>query len=304
MKLLNNISAKITKVGGRTLLKVSKHSPTILMVVGISSVVGAAVLACRATLKAGEVLDGHQEKLEQINEAGTSIDVKDYSEKDFKRDLTVAYVQTGVDFVKLYGPAVMLMLFGVSCLLKSHSIMNRRNVALMAAYKALDEGFAAYRKRVVDEYGEKKDYMLRHGLTAEEVSYTEVGEDGKVKKLKKTVLSEPTETSIYARLFDSKCSEWVNDPQYNLMLLKNKEQHFNDLLKTRGNVFLNEVYDALGIERCPEGCIVGWVWGEHGDNKVDFGLNRDDQLVTNFINGYEKRVLLDFNVDGVVYDKI
>ena len=86
------------------------------------------------------------------------------------------------------------------------------------------------------------------------------------------------------------------------MFLKQQQSYANDLLKSRGHLFLNEVYDLLGIQRTKAGNIVGWIYDEKnpvGDNFVDFGIydinrpkNRD------FVNGYERTIILDFNVDG------
>jgi hypothetical protein len=52
--------------------------------------------------------------------------------------------------------------------------------------------------------------------------------------------------------------------------------------------------------------MVGWIDGGDGDGYVDFGIY-DIAAVNNrreFINGYEPSIILDFNVDGVIWDKI
>lgn len=111
--------------------------------------------------------------------------------------------------------------------------------------------------------------------------------------------------SQYARFFDEGSPAWSKDSEYNLMFLKQQQQYANDLLKKRGHIFLNEIYDMLGIPRTKAGAVVGWVYDENnpiGDNYVSFGIT--DERNANFVNGYEKSVLLDFNVDGNIWDKI
>ena len=83
------------------------------------------------------------------------------------------------------------------------------------------------------------------------------------------------------------------------------------MLRSRGHLFLNEVYDMLGYPRIKEGNIIGWIYDEKnpvGDNFVDFNIyplnGIVDQAKINFINGDERSILLDFNVDGPILDLI
>ena len=111
--------------------------------------------------------------------------------------------------------------------------------------------------------------------------------------------------SKYARVFDESSVEWVNDAEFNKMLLMHKERLANDLLKAQGHLFLNEVYSMLGFPKTKAGQVVGWVYNEkkpYGDNFVDFDITNDYNR--DFINGCCNKVLLDFNVDGVIIDKI
>lgn len=306
---INEIGTALSKMTGRTGLVLKAKSPEILLFVGIAGVVGAAVMACRATLKVKDVIANHNDTVEEINDCCRKVEdgiipAEEYTEDDRKKHLTTTYFHTAFAFVKLYGPAVTLGAASIACIIGGHGIMKKRNVALMAAYKALEEGFNAYRKRVVDELGEEKDYMFKHNLRAEEITETEVGEDGKSKKVKKTqmVSDDPNKLSKYARFFDESCREWSKTPEYNLYFLKAQQNYFNDMLQSRGHVFLNEVYDNLGMERSQAGTIVGWVLGA-GDNYIDFGIfDGDRERSRAFVNGRERSILLDFNVDGVIYD--
>ena len=305
MVKLNEVKGLVVKTAGRTGLVLKKYSPEILMGVGIVGVIGSTVMACKATLKVEEVLDTAHDKFDKIKYAKENIDEAEYSEKDYQKDMTIAYVQTGVDFIKLYGPAVTLGAASIGCLLGAHGILKKRNVALMAAYKAVEQSFADYRQRVRDEFGEEKDRRYHLGIKEETVTEETVDANGKKKKVKKTVeVVDPNKISQYARFFDDSSSQWSKVPEHNLVFLKAQQNFANDLLNSRGHVFLNEVYDMLGIPRSQAGAIVGWVKGE-GDDFVDFGLfNRDDDKVRDFINGYETNILLDFNVTGVIYDLI
>lgn len=311
MKLgLEKITTGLSKLTGKSGLVLKEHSPEILLVLGITGTVASAILACRATLKVEEVLDVHAGKTDKINTAWQKVQdgeipPEDYSEKDHQKDLVIAYTQTAVDFIKLYGPAITLGAVSIACIISSHGIMKKRNVALVAAYKAVEEGFNAYRKRVIEEHGEEADYMYKNGLRKQEVvEAAYVDKDGiKHKAEKKQVLvTDPNGLSVYAKFFDESCTQWSKNPEYNLMFLKAQQDYFNNILRARGHVFLNEVYDAIGIQRTQAGSIVGWIIG-NGDNHIDFGIfDGDRPRVRDFVNGYERSILLDFNVDGVIYD--
>jgi hypothetical protein len=307
---LANLTDGLLKLAGPKSLIIQKNSPEILLTVGIVGVVASAVLACRATLKADTVIKEHQHKKDKINFTwdrvkNGEIPLDDYSERDHQKDLAVTYFQTATKFLILYGPAITLGAASIACIITGHGIMKSRNLAIMAAYKAVEEGFSAYRRRVVEEHGEDVDYMYRHGLKAEDVTEIEIREDGKIRKVKKTKLvADPNSLSMYSKFFDESCSQWTKTPEYNFMFLKSQQNYFNDMLRARGHVFLNEVYDALGIQRTKAGAVVGWVLGD-GDGFIDFGLfDGERQRVRDFVNGYERSILLDFNVDGMIYDKL
>jgi hypothetical protein len=287
----------INKIVVRNALLAQRSSPGVLLGVGIVGMVGSTVLACRATLKMDEVLDEAKNKLE----IAKTLEHIEYSEKDRKRDISLIYFQTGVSITKLYTPAIIVGVVSIAALTRSHQILTTRNAALTAAYTALDKGFNEYRARVVEKYGENQDRDFRYGTEQVEV----VDPKTNKKKIVKRVSSD--DPSIYARFFDQASSSWSKEPEYNLIFLKSQQNYANDLLHARGHVLLNDVYDMLGIPRSQAGAVVGWVLSRNGttDDFISFGVFEDrSDKVRDFVNGREGAILLDFNVDGVIYDKI
>lgn len=293
-------------------VKLQKHSPEILVVTGVVGTVASAVMACKATTKVSTILEESKKEIDTIHEVAADENmIEQYSEDDAKKDLTIVYAKTGVELAKLYAPSVVLGVASIGCILTSHKIMRTRNIALAAAYTAVDKGFKEYRDRVVDRFGNEIDRELKYGLKAKKITEVEVDEEtGKEKKVKTTalVVENPTGYSDYARFFDEACPAWEKNSEYNLMFLRAQQQYANDLLQARGHLFLNEVYDMLGIPRTKAGQVVGWVYNDKnpvGDNFVDFGIY-DIHRETNrdFVNGYERTILLDFNVDGNIWDLI
>ena len=303
---MSNIVNSATKTFHRVGFQIKKHSPEILLVTGITGVVTSAVMACKATTKVDAIVEESKKSIDMIHEgmeAGNICDVE-YTEEDGKKDLAIVYIQTGVKFAKLYGPSVLLGLTSIGCILASNNIIHKRNVALSAAYTAIDTSFKGYRSRVIERFGESMDRELRYNIKTQEVKETVVDEEtGKKKTVKSTVsVVDPNTYSDYARFFDEYCAGWTKDAEYNLMFLRQQQNYANELLKSRGHLFLNEVYDMLGIDRTKAGNIVGWIYDEKhpiGDNFVDFGIYvLDNEKARDFVNGRERSILLDFNVDG------
>lgn len=295
-----------TKAFHKVVFKVKKHSPEILLVTGITGVVTSAVMACKATTKVSEILDDAKETIDIIHEGVETGEIQgvEYTEEVGKKDLAIVYIQTGVKLAKLYGPSILLGTTSIGCILASNNIIHKRNVALSAAYTAIDKSFKGYRSRVIERFGESMDRELRYNIKNEEVKETVIDEEtGKKKTVKSTVsVVDPNVYSDYARFFDELCTGYAKDAEYNLMFLKQQQNHANDLLKAKGHLFLNEVYDMLGIDRTKAGQVVGWVYDEEhpvGDNFVDFGIySLDNAKARDFVNGRERAILLDFNVDG------
>jgi hypothetical protein len=223
--------------------------------------------------------------MDRIHEARETVNISDYTEQDYKKDTAIVYVQTGWDFVKLYGPSITLGALSIVSILSAHGIMKKRNLALVAAYKAVEESFANYRKRVVEEYGARKDWMFKNGVRDKIVTTIETDENGNTKAVDKVVqtIDPITGKSIYAKFFDELSTHWSKTPEYNLMFLKAQQNFANDLLHSRGHVFLNEVYDMLDIPRTQAGAVVGWVDGQ-GDNCIDFGIfDENDEATRRFV---------------------
>lgn len=304
--ILNNLTRKINKVG----FKIKKHSPEILIVTGVVGTVASAVMACRATTKLSEVIEEQKEQIYQIHDyVETHGYSEKYSEEDSKKDLAIVYTQTAVKLVKLYAPSVILGTLSIGAMLTSNNILRKRNVALAAAYTAIDKSFKNYRNNVVERFGEEVDHELRYNIKAKEFEETVVDENGNETTVKNEVeVVDPNSISDFARFFDDGCNGWTKDPNTNLAYLKNQQRYANDVLKTKGHLFLNEVYDMLGIPRCPAGQVVGWIYDDNnpvGDNFVDFGIyDASKESNRNFVNGYERTILLDFNVDGNIMNLI
>ena len=304
------IITHLTRTLNRTGLKIKKHSPEILLATGTVGIVASTVMACKATLKVEEIVDEAKEKIDTIHQVSADPAMAEkYSEEDGKKDLTIVYTQTAVKFIKLYGPSVTIGVASLACMIGSNRILNKRNAALAAAYAAVDKSFKEYRGRVIERFGKQMDRELRYNIKAQEIEETTVDANGKETVTKKTVdVMDPNNYSQYAIVFDDGNEGWDPDPERSKYFLIQQQNWANERLKSRGHLFLNEVYDMLGAKRTKAGAQVGWVYDEkncEGDNFVDFGIfDTNSPKARDFVNGIEKVIVLDFNVDGYILDMI
>ena len=308
---LSKVSISAARFAGKAEFTIKKNSPEILLGAGIVGFVGTIVLACRATCRADEVLEFHRRKIKDIEDAKEIADADpegemSYDIEIYRQDKAIRYLKTTGNLAKLYAPTVAVGALSLACILTSRNIMQKRYLGVVAAYNGLSAAFEEYRKRVRDEYGEGLDKHFRYGTTYEELPVYD--ENGKKTKEKEQV--EKTETGMVipnddsCRFFDSSNPNWDKNPTFSMMWLRGQQNILNDILHTRGHVFLNEVYDALGFPHTPQGAVLGWIDGE-GDNCIDFGLyDQNKENVRRFVNGVDNVIMLEFNHDGVIWDRI
>lgn len=306
------IISNLTRTFNRTGLKIKKHSPEILLAAGTVGVVVSGVMACKATLKVNEIVNDAKQQIDTIHSVAADPDMTEkYTAEDSKKDLAIVYTQTAVKMIKLYGPSVGLGVVSLGCMIGSNRILSKRNVALAAAYTAVDKSFKEYRGRVIERFGKQLDKELRYNIKAkeiEEVSKDENGNEVVKKEVVDVIEDDPNNYSPYSIVFDDGNEGWDPDPERTKFFLIQQQNWANERLKAKGHLFLNEVYDMLGARRTKAGAQVGWVYDEKnvtGDNYVDFGIfDTRRSKARDFVNGYEKVIVLDFNVDGYILDLI
>jgi hypothetical protein len=288
MQITRLIPAVITSKAARQILLVQKHSPRILFVAGIAGAVTSTVLACRATLKVSDV----------IEETSTTIDgiKNDLRQTDsYYSDMAWVYGKSALDITRLYAPALVLGSLSIGALTGSHVTLSHRNAGITAAYAAVSKAYDEYRDRVKVAIGVDKERDIYHAVSVQNI----VDDNGKKHQL---TVADPSRWSPYARFFDAASPRWVKNAEINRIFLQAQQNYANDLLRSRHHVFLNEVYEMLGLDHSQAGQVVGWVMGHGGDNYIDFGMFEASNA--DFLAGWEKNILLDFNVDGVILDLI
>lgn len=301
-KFINNVSNSMRTAG----FQVRKYSPEIMIGVGIVSAIAGVIMACRATLKAKPVVEEHKKRIEAIHEAYDDPEIN-YSEQAKNKDVTKTYAYTGWQLIKLYSVPAALVTLSFASFLGSHKIMSDRNMETAAAAMAFSTMVKGYRERVAEKIGKDEEGALWIKPTREELmkAAEEAKADDDVKSKKRRNKKDPYKPGVYARIVDEACPFWDPNPEFTLWGLKAAESTANNLLETRRFLFLNDVYDILGFERTQQGSRVGWIYDPAILHKIDFGLyDMRDPMKARFLDGSEPNVIIDFNVDGVILNKL
>lgn len=308
--IVKNTKVAVSQAG----LVLKKYAPTIMVVGGTVGVVVAGVMACKATHDGlDDILEEGNDHLDDIEMDKQAADAPDmpeygpYSNRQYTIDRGKIFAQTGLKLFKLYAPSAILGAASVGLIIGSHGIMVRRYKGMAAAYTVVQTAYDKYRERVVEKYGKDVDAELKNGIKKMKVEVED--EDGK-KHTEEQEFVNASDVSEYAKIFDEISPNFSKDPTANLIFLRAQQNYANDVLRCRGYLFLNDVYDLLGLPRTTAGQIVGWIYDTKNGGKdcfVDFGIY--DKLNVyearrEFVNGTNPYVLLDFNVDGPIYEKL
>ena len=299
LEIIKKPAEAIANKAGRLGLKLSNHAPEALVGLGVAGVIGATILACKATIKAQDILKETADTLDDIQKVLDSDET--YSEQDATKDKAILYTQTGVKLLRCYGPALAVGTLSLGSILYGHNVRRKRYLAASAAWAASQADYKALLKKIRNAYGEDAEKKLKYGIEDSQEDYEEINDDGTVTTGTREVSYAKDPPSLYARIFDETCAEWRKDPVHNMAFLRSVEKEATKTLHKRGFLTLNEVYEALGFEQNPHyGNEAGWILG-YGDDFVDFGIFddlEDNVQKRRFINGYERSVLLDFNCIG------
>jgi hypothetical protein len=313
--MTKELANKLTRTFHKGVFQLKKHSPEILVIGGVVGTVVAGVMACKATTHIHDILEDAKKTVDEIHEIDSEPKYKEvykaHTGEEFtdtvkKKELTRVYVKTGFDIAKLYAPAVAVGALSITAILAGNNILRQRAVAYAAAFTATENTFKEYRDRVVQRFGKDLDRELRYNITSKEVEETVVNEDGTETTVTKTVHeANPSKYDEYTRCFDETSTCWTRNAELNYTFLMQQQRFANDRLQSRGYLSLNDVYEALGFQHSGIGQVVGWVYDEKNpdlNNFVDFGIHDlYDEQKRAFVNGFEKSIWLNFNVDGDLY---
>lgn len=305
--------AKKAMSGSSLFLKA--HTPEILVTGGLVGFGVTVVGACKATSKARDILEDKEVAL-SANDGALQDSI--ISQEQYDANIVRINRQTRWLLVKAYTPTATGLVVSVILVLGGYKMINGRLVKTAAAYKILEDGFGRYRENVRDEFGEEADWRMLNGIRPERLEAAEkereANRDIAADKKRKKRNFEKRRTAheeVYSKFFDQYSDRWRRSwtPDQVWEYLRTKQREANDMLSIRKHIFLNEVYDLLGLDRTEEGAVVGWILTKNNPNSfVDFGLDSmPEEERRRFLTAERNediKIWLHFNPDGLIYNMI
>lgn len=286
--------------------RISKHAPTILSVGASIGVVATSALAWRAGRTFEDVEYRNHKRVKDCQNRADEIPDEEVPSIERKNRLAFA-----LDAARHIAPTVIIGGTTIALIYFSNNISRKRMTALSAAYFAVQNAFDNYKAKMVDTLGKEtvdkivQPKLPNYGKTAEEILENDDRNDAA--DVTDAVLSMVRECSPYARIIsETSSTAWDPNEDYTVMNLTEIQAWANRRLQKKGHLFLNEVFDQLGLSRMKEGALVGWLKNGDGDGYISFG---DFESAIYRVPDYERKsihsnVVVDFNVDGVIWDKI
>lgn len=313
--ILGKIGSVARKAAGGSGLFLKAHAPEIMVGGGVAGFVVTVISACKATGKAHEILEAKEEALTANDRC--------YQEKtlnagEYEENAKIINRNAKWALIKAYTPTATGLAVSVILVLGGYRMINGRLVKTAAAYKILEDGFGRYRENVRDEFGEETDWRMLNSIRPERLEAAEkereANREAEADRKRKKRNREKRRTAhqeVYSKFFDQYSDRWRRSwtPEQVWEYLRQKQREANDMLSIRKHIFLNEVYDLLGLDRTEEGAVVGWILTKNNpDSHVDFGLDSmPDEARRKFLSAERNediKIWLHFNPDGLIYNLI
>lgn len=287
----------VTRFAAKASALAVKHAPTILTYGGAAVATVGTGLAVKQSFRYIEKVSEpdlmHLIKIEETMELSKAGKLKDeYTEQEYKQDKIHAYILLGIHTAKHYAVPAALFAGGIAMILTGHHMQLKRLAKITAAYGSLHTAYTNLKKRI--ENSDTNMENLSDILKPDVVTENETEP--------KTAI---TSFQPYEYYFDD-TNEYFhpNSQSANETFLNSIHQFANDRLYTKGHLFLNEVLEALGMEHTAEGAVTGWVIRDGASNFVSFGDEDFFDLRLDEHNGMPPKYTLNFNVDGLIWDRI
>lgn len=277
---------------------IKRNLPEICTILGSTGTIAATVTACVATYKKlPEIIDQADVDISDIESDET------LNEDDVKHAIKVVRAKEATGIAKTYAVPAVIEAVSLTLIICGHRALRKENLGLSAALGTVSTAYCNLRERIKERYGEEAERDLRYGIKHETVEEEYIDENGKKKKVKKDVAYMDSLPGDYSRFFDDSSRKFdPSDNQFNISFLNQRQNWFNDQLKIRGYVTLNEVYRDLDIPTIPDGIVMGWMYSRDPEKQVgkpyiDFDIwNINKAKNRDFVNGYEDAILLNFDV--------
>ncbi len=318
MKLFSGIAKRAGRIV--TNVKNAKSTPKVMLIAGVTTIVGAGVYACVQTLKVEDRVDELKDNIDhvkELKEAGEYIidaetnETAEYTPTLYRKDLTYAYASGTWNIVKLYLPSVIATGVGIALVGGSHKVMSDRLTQTTLALTAMSDAYNQYRKNVIADQGEEADLKYRTGLETKKnlemnVIDPETGELICKKEKKVDVITDVSNIASPYAIILNDCNFWTSDATYNTQFIDSSLRLLQAQYDRDGYIYLYDIYNqftalnSISSKAIAMSHQVGLVKGFADDdiriNLVPTHLGSEDR--------FKDVLLADFNCCGAINELV
>lgn len=298
---MSNIQEALSAGLHKVAFGLRKVGPEIGTVAGMAGIAVSAIYLYKAVNESKDILAKVKEEVKKLEDEGAD-----------EKDIKAVKIAGGVAVAKKVAIPAGLAVASSATVLGIHHEMRKENRRLSEVITQTSLAYNALKNELREQLGDEQADELIYGVRKPDKKEIKEIEENSPRKdeitdeeRKSYRISDGEEItpSPYAVFFDETCNNYSDDPEYNKNTLILLQAQLNERLKRVGYVYLNEVYEKLGVEKTEAGHVMGWRYAPHdpnheGDNQIDFNMwDIRSRANRRFINGYEPVVLLDFNID-------
>jgi hypothetical protein len=296
---------KVPGFVSKAAFSLGKHSPTILVAVGVAGVIASAVGACMATRKLDEVMEMHEKRMNAANDEENVPD-----EKERQKLKYAARMATGWDMIKLYALPTLGLIASVTCIIGAQVILRRRNAILSASLLSATKAFDEYRKRVADRFGDEVERQIHYNMIpdGDPVTVIDMDENGKAHKSKVQNFAidpsiAPVEDNIiyFTRNYSPL---WKDDDVINEHTIEQIIQYVIDAYDKTGHVFVNDIRSDFAVDGTIGGQALGYS-AKTGKPDIRYSATRfmDPTAPSGSVAGYVIEIVGATNILDDVFSK-
>lgn len=250
---------------------ISNHSSQIFLTAGIAGFIGSIAVTVVKSDNVKPIIKDAKKKLKEASKDDPRFMFKSKGDERLYKAQIIG--KAAFDISKELAIPIGMAMASTGCLLKSYNVMNRKHLAAVSTISALDAGYKRYKNAVYQEVGEETAKKIEDNVIKKEI----------VRQIESVCKGDDTicqDVESFSRYFSKETSNKFPDGGADTVLpfLKSQETYFNQLLHSRerfgrpGVVRYNEVLDALGFPKIPEGETAGWI-SRSDSGFVDFGIS-------------------------------
>lgn len=229
----------LSKIFKQLKMQTHRHSPELLLGIGIGGMISSTVMAVKSTPKALAIIENEKKRQtkainESIGAEGEHISVNNLKKKEIVKLVWKEYV-----------PSAVIGGLSIACILSANSINSKRKATLATMCSLSESAFRDYKNEVINVLGEEKEKEVREKIAEKHVK------EHPLKKSSNVMVMGADNVLC----FESTSGRYFNS---NKNEIEKAVNYINRTIINENYASLNDFFDVIGLDYLPLGEELGW----------------------------------------------